>query len=306
MMPSAPVNRAADTDQMLREQGINRATVGTAVRSKIAISAPVGDGLVQRVFHRSLGALAIQRADERKRADCVTSKLRILQSRTLLRIGAKQENHKVRFRLMMLIIFREQRNILSGNCLIFKASWRKQMPKYHYRTAFSLVIASAAAAVALAVMMPPLAAQDQRGGGGGGGTSASPGGGGMSASPGGGGGSGKSASPDGGAGGPSANAPGGDRGGRTMSGGNGRDRSASGSSRGRTGSASNNERTSRSFSNERRRDADNRRHHRRNGVGVTFGYDGGDYSGSCRYYHRRAVATGSGYWWRRYHRCIGD
>lgn len=218
----------------------------------------------------------------------------------------QHENQKVRFRLMMLIIFREQRNILSGNCLIFKASWRKQMPKYHYRTAFSLVIASAAAAVALAVMMPPLAAQDQRGGGGGGGTSASPGGGGgMSASPGGGGGSSRSASPDGGAGGPSANAPGGDRGGRTMSGGNGRDRSASGSSRGRNGSASNNERMSRSFSNERRRDADNRRHHRRNGVGVTFGYDSGDYSGSCRYYQRRAVATGSGYWWRRYHRCIG-
>src|ERR1700754_2509466 len=108
----------------------------------------------------------------------------ILQSRTLLRIGAKHENHKVRFRLMM-IIFREQRNILRCNCLIFKASWRKQMPKYHYRSAFSLVIASAAAAVALAVMMPPLAAQE-RGGGGGGGTSASPGGGGggMSASPG--------------------------------------------------------------------------------------------------------------------------
>jgi len=276
--------------------------VGTAVRSKIAISAPGGDDLVQQVLDHSLGALAIQRTDERKREDWVTSKLRILQSRTLLRIGAKHENHKVRFRLMM-IIFREQRNILRGTCLIFKASWRKQMPKYHYRSAFSLVIASAAAAVALAVMMPPLAAQE-RGGGGGGGTSASPGGGGggMNASPGGGG---KSASPGGG-GGPSANAPAGDRGGRTMSGGNGRDRSASGSSRSRSGSASNNERTLRSFSNERRRDVDNRRHHRRNGVGVTFGYDSGDYSGSCRYYQRRAVATGSSYWWRRYRRCIGD
>jgi hypothetical protein len=233
-----------------------------------------------------------------------------LQTRTLLH-EAKNEN-QVRFRRTMKTIFQEHWNIVIGNSFIFKASWRKHMPKYRSRTVFSLVIASAAGVAALVVMMPPLAAQDQRGGGGGG-TSASPGGGGggMNASPGGGGksaspdGGGKSASPGGG-GGPSANAPAGDRGGRTMSGGNGRDRSASGSSRSRSGSASNNERTLRSFSNERRRDVDNRRHHRRNGVGVTFGYDSGDYSGSCRYYQRRAVATGSSYWWRRYRRCIGD
>lgn len=48
--------------------------MGTAVRSKIAISAPGGDDLVQQVLDHSLGALAIQRTDERKREDWVTSK----------------------------------------------------------------------------------------------------------------------------------------------------------------------------------------------------------------------------------------
>jgi len=30
------------------------------------------------------------------------------------------------------------------------------------------------------------------------------------------------------------------------------------------------------------------------------------YGGSCDYYYRRALATGSSYWWSRYHDCIDD
>jgi hypothetical protein len=36
-------------------------------------------------------------------------------------------------------------------------------------------------------------------------------------------------------------------------------------------------------------------------------YDGGyAYSGGCSYYYRRAVATGSSYWWDRYYDCVGE
>jgi hypothetical protein len=191
-----------------------------------------------------------------------------------------------------------------------------------YRTA--TIVGSCAAAVgagafALAVLGTPLAAQDKRGGGDGA----------MSTSP-------------GGAGGAGTNAQSGDRGNQTMSKGGDRDGSSAGTARSSGGSQSTNDRSSRSTSSDRGnrttersgtrndrsarsfsgdrgdrtsersrtrvdiRESQNRRHGRHNGVGVTFGYDGGGYSGSCSYYHRRAVATGSGYWWRRYHRCIGD
>jgi hypothetical protein len=46
------------------------------------------------------------------------------------------------------------------------------------------------------------------------------------------------------------------------------------------------------------------RHHRRFYGYVPFETYG--YTGSCSYYYRRAVATGSAYWWRRYRDCIDD
>lgn len=45
--------------------------------------------------------------------------------------------------------------------------------------------------------------------------------------------------------------------------------------------------------------------HRRGGPDVNigvYGYSG--YSDECSYFHQRAVATGSRYWWRRYRACI--
>jgi len=30
------------------------------------------------------------------------------------------------------------------------------------------------------------------------------------------------------------------------------------------------------------------------------------YGGGCAYFYRRAVATGSSYWWSRYYDCVGD
>jgi hypothetical protein len=51
-----------------------------------------------------------------------------------------------------------------------------------------------------------------------------------------------------------------------------------------------------------------RGHHRHHGhfVGVPFVYGYSDYYdyGSCGYYYRRAIATGSSYWWDRYYDCI--
>ena len=190
-----------------------------------------------------------------------------------------------------------------------------------YRTATilgSCGAAAAAGAFTLAVLASPLAAQDKRGGGDGA----------------------MSTSPGGASGGAASNAPsGGDKGDRTMSKGSdrggasagkaraGSDSRSTSESRASTGDRGNrtsermgtrNERSTRSFSGDRGdrtsersrsrvdiRESQNRRHRRNGGVGVTFGYDGGGYSGSCGYYHRRALATGSGYWWRRYHRCIG-
>jgi hypothetical protein len=49
--------------------------------------------------------------------------------------------------------------------------------------------------------------------------------------------------------------------------------------------------------------------HRGGGVGVYVGpgygyYDYGYSSGECAWLYRRAVQTGSSYWWRRYRNCI--
>jgi hypothetical protein len=46
------------------------------------------------------------------------------------------------------------------------------------------------------------------------------------------------------------------------------------------------------------------RHVRRYGFAPFYGYYDDDYSYSCAYYRRRALATGSSYWWRRYYDCI--
>jgi hypothetical protein len=51
------------------------------------------------------------------------------------------------------------------------------------------------------------------------------------------------------------------------------------------------------------------RHFRRGRVFAyaPYGYYDEDYVvGGCGYYYRRALATGSRYWWSRYHDCIGD
>lgn len=51
--------------------------------------------------------------------------------------------------------------------------------------------------------------------------------------------------------------------------------------------------------------ADIRRHGRRYswGPGVTFWFYDGYYYGDCDWLRRRAVATGSRYWWQRYRLC---
>jgi len=52
------------------------------------------------------------------------------------------------------------------------------------------------------------------------------------------------------------------------------------------------------------------RHVRHFRGGRVYGYapfvGGYAYGGSCAYYYRRAVATGSSYWWDRYYDCVGD
>jgi hypothetical protein len=49
-----------------------------------------------------------------------------------------------------------------------------------------------------------------------------------------------------------------------------------------------------------------RRHGRRYGwgPGVGFYFYDGYYYGDCDWLYRRALVTGSGYWWYRYRRCI--
>ena len=109
-----------------------------------------------------------------------------------------------------------------------------------------------------------------------------------------------------GGGGASPNAGGGAVSGSTSSGGGGKSVSGGATSRSFSGGT-----TSRTFSGRTGTRSstfasrDGRRiHHRR---GARFGYsDGYGYTSSCSYYHQRALATGSRYWWRRYRECIGD
>ena len=48
-------------------------------------------------------------------------------------------------------------------------------------------------------------------------------------------------------------------------------------------------------------------HHRWWGYGVYPAFYGGDYyyGGGCGWLHRKAVVTGSPYWWSRYETCVG-
>jgi hypothetical protein len=94
-------------------------------------------------------------------------------------------------------------------------------------------------------------------------------------------------------------ASGGDKGGSSMSSG---DKSGSSKSGGDRSS------NTRSYSEQRGRDdgrrhRDDGRHHSRRGSDVTIGvYGYGD--GGCGWLHRRAVNSGSSYWWRRYRACV--
>lgn len=119
----------------------------------------------------------------------------------------------------------------------------------------------------------------------------------------------------GGGGGGSAHASGGGGGGRAYSGGGGRSghfsgRSSSGrsfapsrsfSSRGEVG-----RRSSGRVYGYRHSGHGHHRHRGRVVVGLPYVYGYSDYSdyGSCGYYYRRAVNTGSSYWWDRYYDCI--
>jgi hypothetical protein len=40
------------------------------------------------------------------------------------------------------------------------------------------------------------------------------------------------------------------------------------------------------------------------GPGIGFYFYDGYYYGDCEWLHRRAIVTGSRYWWYRYRRCI--
>jgi hypothetical protein len=141
-----------------------------------------------------------------------------------------------------------------------------------------LVGLSAAALTGLFVVSTSMAPAAARNGGGGGGHG---GGGGQSFSGGGGGGGG----------------------GRSFSGGGGR--SFSGSSGPRV---SGNWGGGRVYGYSGRGHGHHHHGHGRRFVAVPFGYsdyyDYGYYDGGCSYEYRRAVATGSRYWWNRYRECI--
>jgi len=47
-------------------------------------------------------------------------------------------------------------------------------------------------------------------------------------------------------------------------------------------------------------------HYRRYGTYARYGLPLYSYGGGCGYLYRRAVATGSPYWWDRYRRCTGS
>ena len=166
----------------------------------------------------------------------------------------------------------------------------------------SAVSVAAAAFVALAVAAWPVTSEAQRSGGGGGHGGGSGSSSGDSAAFGGGG--------SGGGGGGRGATSGGDRGG--MSSGRG-DRGAMTSGRGERGAMSGSVSRQRGDRGPRisegRRDHSGRRHshrrHRHDGVSIgIYTDDSYGYYPSCEYYRRRAVATGSGYWWRRFRDCI--
>ena len=112
----------------------------------------------------------------------------------------------------------------------------------------------------------------------------------------------------GGGGSPTTVAPGGGSkgGGPSVSGRNQGERSKSGG--GDQGSAKSGDRNKGDRSSNRsseRRGRDGGHAYRRGGPDVNigvYGYSG--YSDECSYFHQRAVATGSRYWWRRYRACI--
>jgi hypothetical protein len=148
------------------------------------------------------------------------------------------------------------------------------------------------------------------GGGGGGGS----GGGGNS----GGGGGGGSAASSGGGGGGSSGGDGGSRGGGGREGGgssgassgdagvgasSGRGSSFDGGRRGGDGPSARGDRGPRgTYSGRGDRRADRRHRHRGGSVGVYIG-DGYGYS-DCGWLRRKAIRTGSSYWWNRYEDCI--
>ena len=70
MMQSAPIRRAAVT-VFSRCWATRVSTVGTPVMSMMAISAPGLDDALQQPLHDDLGALAVERTDQRQRQDAL-------------------------------------------------------------------------------------------------------------------------------------------------------------------------------------------------------------------------------------------
>ena len=70
MMQSAPISCAAAT-VLSRCCATSVSTVGTPVMSMIAMLGAGLDDPLEQAFHHDLGALAVQRADQRQRQDAV-------------------------------------------------------------------------------------------------------------------------------------------------------------------------------------------------------------------------------------------
>ena len=161
------------------------------------------------------------------------------------------------------------------------------------QSSFVLAATAAAGLLALSAGFDAASARDKGGGGGGGG--------GHGMSGGGSGGGARSAAPSGG--------------GRSFGQSSPSGRSFSGrSSSGERGFTSSRQFSGRTHIDGGRRHADRgHRHGHRHGrraviIGGAPYYDDSysySYSG-CDYYHRRALATGSRYWWRRYYECTGE
>jgi hypothetical protein len=67
--------------------------------------------------------------------------------------------------------------------------------------------------------------------------------------------------------------------------------------------------SSRTYAYTSQRHGHRHHRHRRDGVFVysyPYYYDYYTYSDNCAWLHRRALATGSRYWWNRYYDCIDD